>query len=67
MNQEKRVEQLESLLKQLRVGRRVLMNVLELVQDEQREKIVQLEQENEKLRRKNQRYAKMLMQMKWRK
>lgn len=67
MNQEKRVEQLESMLEQLRVGRRVLMNVLELVQDEQREKISQLEHENEKLRRINQRYAKMLMQMKWRK
>ncbi len=67
MSQEKRVEELESMLEQLRVGRRVLMNVLELVQEEQREKISKLVQENEGLRRKNKRFAKMLMEMKWRK
>lgn len=65
MELEKRVEELEDLLEQLRVGRRVLMNVLELVQDEQREKIALLEQENEELRRKNRRFANMLKEIKW--
>lgn len=65
MTLEKRVAELEGLLEQLRVGRRVLMDVLELVQDEQLQRIRELEQENEQLRRKNIRYAKMLTEVKW--
>jgi hypothetical protein len=64
---EKKIEELEDLLQQLRLGRRVLMNLLEMIQNEQNEKLAQLEKENEWLRRKNRKYAERLMEMRWRK
>lgn len=64
---EKKIEELEELLQQLRLGRRVLMNLLEMIQNEQNEKLAQLEKENEWLRRKNRKYAERLMEMRWRK
>lgn len=56
-----RIRELEDKVEALRISRRVLMNLIEAVEREKREKITQLENMNERLQRNNCRYAKTIM------
>jgi hypothetical protein len=62
----RRIRELEDLLDQLRMGRRVLINLLEITQREQKRKIEELEKENQRLKRKNKKYVEVLIESKWR-
>jgi hypothetical protein len=62
----RRIRELEDLLDQLRMGRRVLINLLEITQKEQKRKIEELEKENQRLKRKNKKYVEALIESKWR-
>lgn len=57
---QKRIKELEHLVEQLRVSRRVLMNLLERVEREKCSEVARLQEENRKLQRANQRYARTL-------
>lgn len=59
MNQ--RVKDLERQVEQLRMSRRVLMNLIERMENERRNNMSRLEKENKKLQLDNWRYAKKLM------
>ncbi len=59
---QRRVRELENQVNQLRVSRRVLMNLIEKIENDKREIQVQLEKEKQKLKHNNQRYAKWLME-----
>lgn len=56
-----RIKELEDKIEALRISRRVLMNLIEAVEREKREKITQLENINERLQHNNCRYAKTIM------
>lgn len=62
----KRVIELEERLFAQRAGKKVLLQLLELMQEERREELIRLKWENERLKEKNRRLAKMLITMKWR-
>ncbi|MDD4666327.1 MAG: translation initiation factor 2, partial [Clostridia bacterium] len=51
---------------QLRLSRRILMNLVEKMENEKRSLFNQLEKEKEQLKLNNQRYAKWLMQNNYR-
>lgn len=59
---QRRVRELENQVNQLRVSRRVLMNLIEKIESDKREIQIQLEKEKQKLKLNNQRYAKWLME-----
>ncbi|HOB81869.1 MAG TPA: translation initiation factor 2 [Peptococcaceae bacterium] len=58
----KRILDLENQVNQLRISRRVLMNLIEKIESDKREILTQLEKEKHKLKMNNQRYAKWLME-----
>ncbi|MGI6145361.1 MAG: translation initiation factor 2 [Clostridia bacterium] len=62
----KRIIELEKQVNQLRLSRRILMNLIEKIETEKRHLFSQLEKEKQQLRLNNQRYAKWLMQNNYR-
>jgi hypothetical protein len=62
----KKVMELEKQVNQLRLSRRILMNLVERIENEKRSLFKQLEKEKQQLRLNNQRYAKGLMQNNYR-
>ncbi|MBP2642209.1 MAG: translation initiation factor 2 [Firmicutes bacterium] len=56
-----RVRELEDKMEALRLGRRVLMNLLESVEAEKRGEVERLKTQNEQLKNSNRRYAKSIM------
>lgn len=56
-----KIKDLEKQIEQLRMSRRVLMNLIERMEDERRLNISRLEKENKRLHLDNWRYAKKLM------
>lgn len=56
-----RIKELEDKVDALRIGRRVLMNLVDAIDREKREQIHRLQSLNEKLQRDNCRYAKAIM------
>lgn len=58
---QKRVRELEDKVEALRISRRVLMNLIETVENERREQLSNLENKNDRLRKSNCRYAKIIM------
>mgnify|MGYP000947701188 CR=1 FL=1 len=62
----KRIVELENQVSQLRVSRRVLMNLIEKIENEKRNILNQWEKEKQRLRLDNQRYAKWLMENNYR-
>ncbi|MDX9872347.1 MAG: translation initiation factor 2 [Clostridia bacterium] len=56
-----RVKELERQVEQLRLSRRVLMNLIEKMENERRINTLKLEKENKKLQSENWHYAKKLM------
>lgn len=57
----KRVRELEDKVESLRISRRVLMNLIESLENEKREKLTSLESRNERLQKNNCRYARIIM------
>lgn len=56
-----RVKELEHKVEALRISRRVLMNLIEILEKEKREQIVRLEDQNQRLQKNNTRYARTIM------
>ena len=56
-----RVQELEEKVEQLRLSRRVLMNLIEKIEKEKEVFLGRLEKENRKLHQNNYRYAKWLL------
>lgn len=56
-----RIRELEDKVEALRISRRVLMNLIDSIEREKRERIVRLENLNERLQKNNCRYAKTIM------
>ncbi|MBP2654959.1 MAG: translation initiation factor 2 [Firmicutes bacterium] len=56
-----RVRELENKVDALRVGRRVLMNLIEGLEAEKREQLANLTTQNERLQKNNFRYARAIM------
>ncbi len=56
-----RIRELEDKVEALRISRRVLMNLIDNLENEKREALAQLSIRNEKLQKNNYRYAKTLM------
>ena len=59
----KKIEELEEKIHQLRVSRRILMNLIENIEREKNLTISQLTTENKKLKLSNARYAKNLLDL----
>lgn len=59
---QKRVQELEEKVEQLRLSRRVLMNLIEKIEKEKSLFVSKLEKENRKLHKDNYRYAQNLLQ-----
>jgi hypothetical protein len=58
---EERVRELEKKISQLRTGRRILMNLLEIAALNQKRQIERLQRENHELKRRNRRYAARIL------
>lgn len=58
---QRRVDELEEKVEQLRLSRRVLMNLIEKIEREKNGVMVKLEKENKKLHKNNYRYARTLL------
>ncbi|ACV63847.1 hypothetical protein Dtox_3095 [Desulfofarcimen acetoxidans DSM 771] len=58
---QRRVHELEEKVEQLRLSRRVLMNLVEKLEREKSGSVTRLEKENRKLQLSNYRYAKFLL------
>ena len=56
-----RIRMLEERIQGLRASRRILMNLLAAQEREKRARIQRLEEENNRLHRRSQRYAQLLM------
>lgn len=56
-----RIRELEDKVEALRISRRVLMNLIETIEKEKKEKVMTLEYQNERLQKNNCRYAKTIM------
>jgi len=59
---QERVAELEEKVEQLRLSRRVLMNLIEKLERERNNSLLRLEKENRKLHLLSHRYARCLMQ-----
>lgn len=59
---QRRIQELEEKIEQLRLSRRVLMNLIERMEKEKATFLSRLEKENKKLHRANCRYARSLLQ-----
>lgn len=57
----KRISELEDKVEALRISRRVLMNLIESLENERREQLLSLESKNERLQKNNYRYARIIM------
>lgn len=57
----KRIRELEEKIEQLRLSRRVLMNLIEKIEKDKNGFLSHLEKENRKLHRENYRYARWLL------
>ncbi len=58
---QKRIQELEEKVEQLRLSRRVLMNLIEKIEKDKTGFVSKLEKENRKLHKDNYRYAKSLL------
>ncbi|WP_003541325.1 translation initiation factor 2 [Desulfotomaculum nigrificans] len=58
---QKRIEELEEKVEQLRLSRRVLMNLIEKIEKDKSGFLSQLEKENRKLHKDNYRYAQSIL------
>ena len=56
-----RIRELEDKIEALRISRRVLMNLIEAVERENKEKVSRLEYQNIRLQKNNYRYAQTIM------
>ncbi|MCX7779358.1 MAG: translation initiation factor 2 [Negativicutes bacterium] len=56
-----RIRELENKVEALRISRRVLMNLIDSIEREKREKVSRLEHLNERLQKNNCRYARTIM------
>lgn len=56
-----RIRELEDKVEALRISRRVLLNLIDSLEREKREKILRLENHNERLQKNNCRFAKTIM------
>ncbi|GBG54789.1 hypothetical protein SPFL3102_01342 [Sporomusaceae bacterium FL31] len=56
-----RIRELEDKVEALRISRRVLMNLIDTLENEKKETLSQLLNKNEKLQKNNYRYAKAIM------
>ncbi|MEG6586431.1 translation initiation factor 2 [Dendrosporobacter sp. 1207_IL3150] len=56
-----RIRELEDKVEALRISRRVLMNLIDTLENDKRETLSQLVNKNEKLQKNNCRYAKAIM------
>lgn len=56
-----RIRELEDKVEALRISRRVLMNLIDNLENDKRETLSQLVNKNEKLQKNNCRYAKAIM------
>lgn len=59
---QKRIQELEEKIEQLRLSRRVLMNLIEKIEKDRSNFVSRLEKENRKLHKDNYRYAQNLLQ-----
>ncbi len=59
---QRRVQELEEKIEQLRLSRRVLMNLIEKLERERYDSLTRLEKENRRLHSLNHRYARSLFQ-----
>ncbi|MDO7787443.1 translation initiation factor 2 [Desulforamulus aquiferis] len=59
---QKRIQELEEKIEQLRLSRRVLMNLIEKIEKDKSGFVSRLEKENRKLHKDNYRYAQNLLQ-----
>jgi hypothetical protein len=58
---EERVRELENRISQLRTGRRILMNLLEITAQNQMRQIARLQRENHELKKRNRRYVSKIL------
>ena len=58
---QKRIHELEDKVEALRISRRVLMNLIESLENERRQQLLSLESKNERLQKNNCRYARIIM------
>jgi len=56
-----RIRELEDKVEALRISRRVLMNLIDNLENERREQLSSLVNQNEKLQKNNYRYARAIM------
>lgn len=56
-----RIRELENKVDALRISRRVLMNLIDMVEKEKKDQVLKLKIINEKLQKNNSRYAKAIM------
>lgn len=56
-----RVRELEEKVEALRIGRRVLMNLIDALEKEKRDHLAKLTSQNERLQKNNCRYARAIM------
>lgn len=56
-----RVRELEDKVEALRISRRVLMNLIDTLENEKRDRLAKLTTQNEKLQQNNCRYARAIM------
>lgn len=56
-----RVRELEEKVEALRIGRRVLMNLIDTLEKEKRDHLAKLTSQNERLQKNNCRYARAIM------
>lgn len=61
LEMQRRIQELEEKVEQLRLSRRVLMNLIERMDKEKSAFLAQLEKENKRLHRANYRYARSLL------
>ncbi|MCL4441065.1 MAG: translation initiation factor 2 [Firmicutes bacterium] len=58
---QRRIQELEEKIEQLRLSRRVLMNLIEKIEKDKSTFVTRLEKENRKLHKDNYRYAQSLL------
>ncbi|HHV72248.1 MAG TPA: translation initiation factor 2 [Clostridia bacterium] len=61
-DQRRRIRELEEKVEGLRMSRRILMNILDLLEKTKKEEISRLEAENHRLQKANQKYARMILE-----
>lgn len=59
---QRKIRELEEKIEGLRTSRRVLMNIIELLEKTKKQEVSRLKIENRKLQRTNQKYARLLLE-----